>query len=147
MRKISYKSSLVAVHHWLNNNGIKGNLCWRRFLCGTVTVWPDWAIYCTLGNFSKAVAAIILTKLPIFYAIFVEVSKSFIFLVESILGNFYRHLATFYWSRCWQWSLSIPEICSSNRGIGKCFWNIFNRKLYRRHKEIKSQKSWFNIWS
>ena len=31
-------------------------------------------------------------------AIFVKVSKSFIFLVKSFLGNFYRHLATFYWS-------------------------------------------------
>ena len=27
-------------------------------------------------------------------------SKSFIFLVKSFLGNFYRHLATFYWSHC-----------------------------------------------
>ena len=31
-------------------------------------------------------------------AIFVKVSKSFIFLVKSFLGNFYRHLTTFYWS-------------------------------------------------
>ena len=29
---------------------------------------------------------------------FVKVSKCFIFLVKSFLGNFYRHLATFYWS-------------------------------------------------
>ena len=27
------------------------------------TVWPDWAIYCTLGNFSKLVATISLPKL------------------------------------------------------------------------------------
>ena len=31
-------------------------------------------------------------------AIFVKVSKSFIFVVKSFLGNFYSHLATFYWS-------------------------------------------------
>ena len=30
--------------------------------------------------------------------IFVKVSKSLIFLVKSFLGNFYKHLATFYWS-------------------------------------------------
>ena len=29
---------------------------------------------------------------------FVKLSKSFNFLVKSFLGNFYRHLATFYWS-------------------------------------------------
>ena len=33
-------------------------------------------------------------------AIFVKVSKTLIFLVKSFLGNFYRHLATFYWSHC-----------------------------------------------
>ena len=33
---------------------------------------------------------------PHYLAIFVKVSKSFIFLVKSFLGNFYRHLATFY---------------------------------------------------
>ena len=31
-------------------------------------------------------------------AIFVKVSKSFILLVKSFLGNFYSHFATFYWS-------------------------------------------------
>ena len=36
-----------------------------------------------LGNFSKLVARIILTKLPTFLAIFVKVSKSFIFVVQS----------------------------------------------------------------
>ena len=41
-------------------------------------------------------------NLPHSWAIFVKVSKSFIFLVKSFLGNFYRHLATFYWSH-WVW--------------------------------------------
>ena len=54
--------------------------------------------FCTLGNFSKPVATIILPKPPTFKAIFVKLSKSFIFLVKSFLGNFYRHLANFYWS-------------------------------------------------
>ena len=31
-----------------------------------ITVWPDWAIYWTLGNFSKPVATIILPKCPHF---------------------------------------------------------------------------------
>ena len=64
------------------------------------TVWPDWAIYCTLDNFSKPVAIIILPKLQIFQAIFVKYSKYFIYLMKSFFGNFYSHLATFYWSHC-----------------------------------------------
>ena len=56
--------------------------------------------FCTLGNFLKPVATIILPKLPTFEAIFVKVSKSFDFLVKSFLGRFNRHLATFYWSHC-----------------------------------------------
>ena len=36
-------------------------------------------------------------------AIFVKVSKSFIFLVKSYLGNFYRHLTIFIWSH-WVWA-------------------------------------------
>ena len=64
-------------------------------------MWPDWVIYCTLGNFSKPVVTIILPKLPTFLGIFVKVSKSLIFLVKSFLGNFYRNLVTFYWSHWW----------------------------------------------
>ena len=66
------------------------------------SVWPGWAIYRTLGNFSKPVVTISLLKSPTFLAIFC-VSKSLIFLVNSFLGNFYRHLAIFYWSH---WSHS-----------------------------------------
>ena len=50
-----------------------------------------------------------------FKAIFVKVTKSFIFLVKSVLGNFYRHLATFYWSHWYlaTYKLIIPiEWCS-----------------------------------
>ena len=60
-----------------------------------VPVWPDWAIYWTLGNFSKRN----LLKSPTFFAIFVKVSKSLIFLVKSFWGNFNGHLMSFYWSR------------------------------------------------
>ena len=33
-------------------------------------VWPDWSIYCTLGNFSKPLATIILPKSPTFFVHF-----------------------------------------------------------------------------
>ena len=58
-------------------------------------MWPDWAIFCTLGNQSKLVATNILPKSP---TIFVKLSKSLIFQVKLFLGNFYRYLAIFIWS-------------------------------------------------
>ena len=60
------------------------------------TVWPDWAIYWTLGPFLKPLATINLPKSHTFLGNFVKVSKSFIFLVKLFLGKFYRHLAIFF---------------------------------------------------
>ena len=62
----------------------------RRNQTALQSVRPDWAIYCTLGDFLKPLATINLTKSPTFL-----VSKSIIFLVKSFLGNFNRHLAIF----------------------------------------------------
>ena len=60
------------------------------------SVWPDWAIYCTLGNFSKPVATIILPKLPTFLGNFCNGVKIFhfssgIIFVQLLLtfGDFY----------------------------------------------------------
>ena len=63
-----------------------------------VAVWLDWVIYCTLGNFSKPIARIIFPKLPTYSSNFCKVVKIFNFSSEIFLGNFYRHLATFYLS-------------------------------------------------
>ena len=63
-------------------------------------VWPDWAIYWTLGNFSKPLAIINLPKSPTFLGNFCKGVKSFLCLVKSFLGNFYRHLTIFIWSHC-----------------------------------------------
>ena len=54
-------------------------------------VWPDWAIYWTLGNFSKHLATINLPKSPTFLGNFCKGVKLFNFSSEI----FYRHLATF----------------------------------------------------
>ena len=61
-------------------------------------VWPDWAIYWTLGNFLKTLATFNLPKSFTFLGNFCKGVKSFIFLVKILLGNFYRHLAIFFWS-------------------------------------------------
>ena len=63
-------------------------------------VWPDWAIYCTLDNFSKPVATISLPKSPTFLDNFCKGVKIFHFSSEIIFRNFNRYLATFYWSHC-----------------------------------------------
>ena len=114
-------------------------------------VWPDWAIYGFLGNFSKPVGTIILAKLPILFgAIFVKVSKSLIFLVKSFSGNFYRHLATFYchtgnpltyggmcndhWIQLWSWTL--PRIAFTCGEL--CRWGVHSMvKVIRfRHEQL-----------
>ena len=59
-------------------------------------MWPDWAIYSTLDNFSNPATTIILPKLPTILCNFSKGVKSFICLMKSFLGNFYWHLATFY---------------------------------------------------
>ena len=51
------------------------------------TVWPDWAIYFTLGNFSKPAGTIVLPKLPTSLGNFCKGVKNLSFLVKSFLGN------------------------------------------------------------
>ena len=58
-------------------------------------VWPDWAIYCTLGNFKKPMAAIICPNLQFFLGNFCKGVKIYHFEAKSFLGNVYRHLAIF----------------------------------------------------
>ena len=84
--------------HW------KNRICFIAYRaskpCGKWPLWPDWAVFCFLGKHSKLATSIILAKSPTLLGNFWKVSKSFIFLVNSFLGNFYRHLAIFYWSHC-----------------------------------------------
>ena len=62
-------------------------------------MWPDWAIYWILGNFSKPVATISLLKSPTFLGNFCKRVRILIFSSEIIFGQLLcRHLATFYWS-------------------------------------------------
>ena len=109
----------VEVQWWKCGNIL--NRCEREREMGVAeweswrsAVWPNWAIFCTLGNHSKAVATIILPKLPALLALFVKVSKSFLFLVKSFLGNFYRQIFDFY--------LVTLEKCSD---LGTCETNVW----------------------
>ena len=69
-------------------------------ILSSVSVWLDWAIYWTLGNFLKHLATINLSDSPTFLGNFLKVSKTIIFPVKSFLGNFYRHLAIFSGHTC-----------------------------------------------
>ena len=64
---------------------------WSWFVTSwySVSVWPDWAIYLTLGNFLKPLATINLSKSPTFLGNFCMCLKIYYFSSESILGNFY----------------------------------------------------------
>ena len=50
-------------------------------------VWPDWAIYWTLGNFLKPLATIILPKSPTFLGIFFTCVKIYHLSSEIIFGK------------------------------------------------------------
>ena len=79
-----------------------------------------------LGTFSKPVATIIFPKSPTFQAIFVKLSKYFIFLVKPFWGNFYRQFATFYWSHCSYSEALLPKTFHPTRlGPPTFFYNSF----------------------
>ena len=68
-------------------------------LCLSMSV-TRFGVFCTLGNFLKPLADIKLPKSPTFLGNFCKGVKSF-------LGNFYRHLAIFFWSHSLSMSFSL----------------------------------------
>ena len=70
------------------------DIMWRIIVSGPV--WPDWAIYCTLGNFSKSFATINLPKSPTFLGNFCKAVKIFNFSSEIIFGQLLQTFGNFY---------------------------------------------------
>ena len=60
------------------------------------SVWPDWAIFCTLGNHSKPVATIILPKSPTLLANFCKGVKIIHFSSEIIFWQLSLTFGDFY---------------------------------------------------
>ena len=60
---------------------------------------------------------------------FLKVSKSYIFLVESFLDNFYRHLATFYSSHC-------CRARHTYKGMDREDWNTLIARERKRGRRI-----------
>ena len=86
-------------------------------------MWPDWAIYWTLGNFLRPLAAINLPKSSTFLGNFCKGVKIIHFTCEIILGNFYSHLAIFIWSH---WSYCATLCLGSHLHLMPQRWAIPN---------------------
>ena len=78
----------------------------RLFSClhGLWPVWPDLAIYWTLGFFLKPLVTIDLPKSHPFLGNFCKGVKTIHFSSEIQLGQLNRHLANFIWSH-WLWPI------------------------------------------
>ena len=87
-------------------------------------MWPDWAIFYTLGNFSKPLATISLPKYLTFLGNFCKGVKIYHFSSEIIFGQLYRHLAIFIWAH---WLRSTVFV--------SCY-QIFSQPLYLRNNHI-----------
>ena len=61
-------------------------------------VWPDWAIYYTLGNFLKPLATINLPKSPTFLGNFGKGVKIYHFSYEISFGQLLWTFGDFFWS-------------------------------------------------
>ena len=68
----------------LSSNGKTSN---GILISGCPPVWPYWAIYCTLGNFTKSVPAIHLPKSPTFLGNVCKGVKIINFSSEIIFGR------------------------------------------------------------
>ena len=82
------------------------------------TVWPDWAIYWTLGKFLKPAATIILPKSTTFSGYFCKGVKIYHFSNEIIFGQLLLTFGNVFWSH-WAWPVSWvqrrPKICAPKK--------------------------------
>ena len=87
----------------------------NHFIRTYLPVWPDWAIYWTLGNFSKPFATINLPKSPTF------------------LGNFCKAaniIHFFYWNHIWASFIDIWRFLSGHTATYRHLLNskdLFNK--------------------
>ena len=89
---LKFKGASWKCSQWFCLNGYRQTFLPTGMLW---PVWPDWAIYWTLGKSLKPLPTINLPKSPPFLGIFCKGVKIGHFLVKLFLGNFYRHLAIF----------------------------------------------------
>ena len=138
-----------------------GNILWivvlryRPFVHSSEAVWPDWAIYWTLGNFSKSAATISLPKSPTFLGNYCKGVKILNFSSEIIFrqllqtfGNFWLVTLVgggdklFFKLECWEvilWRFANGGV----RGIGD--WMIHSMISMSEYHYV-SFRYYFFIW-
>ena len=106
----------------------------------------NWAIYWTLGSFLKPLATIILPKSPTLSGTFCKGVKIYHLSREIILGNFYRHLAIFFWSH---WAPAqtwlTRSICARTKGGSNqvSFIRGTIQKVWQQQHQIKRREKKF----
>ena len=73
--------------NWVKLNIFNKTIFLMFFLSYTLAVWPDLAIYWTLGNFLKPLATIDLPKSPTFLGNFCKSVKIYPYSSEIIFGQ------------------------------------------------------------
>ena len=91
--KISFDEKLFEQKHLCTKLKLTG---FHRNQC---TVWPDWEIYGTLGNFLKTLATINLPKSSTFLGNFCKGVKIY-FSSEIIFGLLFIDIGQIFWSHC-----------------------------------------------
>ena len=87
-------------HEWNFASNVLNNLFVRNTTSHPLAVWPDWAIYWTLGEFLNTLATINLSKSPTFLGNFCKHVEIFHFTREIIFGQLLQTFGDFYWSHC-----------------------------------------------
>ena len=93
-------------------------------------VWPDWAIFLTLGNFLKLLATINLAKSPTFLGNLCKGVKIIHFSNKIIFGKHLKTFGDFFWSPCPQFK----------------FDNYF-RSMVEKTKIKKNGPGMANLWN
>ena len=112
---------------------------------GSRSVWPDWAIYWTLGNFLKPLATVELSQSHTFLDNFCKYVKIYHFSSEIIFGQFLYTFGDFFSghtdsrSLVW-WSLEFRTLCIVSGKITSSdkSWNCSSRKIFSFLKSTKN---------
>ena len=88
-----FNAIILSLWYGVTLDSVTGLCLWWYLL---PPVWPDWAIYFILCNFSKPVATIILPKSPTFLGNFCQGLKIFNFSSEIIFGQLLKTIGRLF---------------------------------------------------
>ena len=136
----SWNGPIAFLQHFATS--LNEPLEWKAGYSGTV--WPDWAIFWTLGNFLKPLATINLPQSSPFLGNFCKGVKIFHFSSETIFGQLLKTFGDFY-----QVTLLRNNELKVEREIilrrlstnwfiklSKIFWHYVTRSLLKRRHSL-----------